>query len=170
MFGDRFYKGERFFHNHHHESPFIKGDLKYVILDLLKEKPRYGYDIICSLEEKSHGFYRPSPGVIYPTLQMLDEMGYVSSKELDGKKIYTATEEGLKFLKEQGDIADNVRKKMKRHWKFENLDSVWLIMDELAKIRKDIKSHIRYASPEKLKRINEIITQAKIEVETILRE
>ena len=79
------------------ESPFQKGDLKYVILDLIKEKPRYGYEIIRDLEERSHGFYTPSPGVIYPTLQMLEETGYTSSAEQDGKRVYTITEEGRQF-------------------------------------------------------------------------
>lgn len=80
------------------ESSFQKGDLKYVILDLIRDKPRHGYEIIRELEEKSHGLYTPSPETVYPTLQMLEEMGYASATERDGKKIYTITEEGLKFL------------------------------------------------------------------------
>jgi DNA-binding PadR family transcriptional regulator len=77
------------------QSPFQKGDLKYVLLDLIKEKPRHGYDIIRALEEQSRGMYAPSAGVVYPTLQMLEEMGYTKSDQLDGKKVYSITEEGL---------------------------------------------------------------------------
>ena len=80
---------------------FQKGGFKYLILDLLKEKPHYGYEIMRALEEKSHGFYMPSPGVVYPTLQMLEEMSYVTSAEQDGKKVYTITEAGLNYLDEQ---------------------------------------------------------------------
>ena len=96
-------------------TPFQKGDLKYVVLGLIKDKPRYGYEIIKALEEKSHGFYTPSPGVVYPTLQMLEEMGYASSAERDGKKVYTITEEGSKFLAENVDLANEVHKQMSHH-------------------------------------------------------
>jgi DNA-binding PadR family transcriptional regulator len=81
MFHKNTFKGERFFRSRRRESSFQKGDLKYILLDLIKDKPRHGYEIISELEERSHGFYKPSPGVIYPTLQMLEEMGYASSAE-----------------------------------------------------------------------------------------
>ena len=84
------------FDRHHHFSgrrgaQFGRGDLKYVILDLISEKPRHGYDIIRALEEYSHGFYAPSPGVVYPTLQLLEEMGQATVEQRDGKKVYTIT-------------------------------------------------------------------------------
>src|SRR5262245_30800963 len=77
---------------------FEKGDLKSVILQLLKEKPRHGYEVIRALEERFGGFYSPSPGAVYPTLQMLEDLGYTSVVSQDGKKVYTITDEGLKFL------------------------------------------------------------------------
>jgi len=66
---------------------FERGDLKYVILDQLKDKPAHGYELIKALEERFGGFYAPSPGAIYPTLQMLEAMGYVSSVQEVGRKI-----------------------------------------------------------------------------------
>ena len=60
MFRDRTFRHERFFRGFGRESPFHKGDLKYVILDLLKDKPRYGYEIIRALEERSHEIGRAS--------------------------------------------------------------------------------------------------------------
>ena len=72
--------GERF---------FGRGDLKYVILDLLKDQPRHGYDIIRALEDRMGGQYRPSPGSVYPTLQMLEDLGYVTSSQQEGKKVYS---------------------------------------------------------------------------------
>jgi len=68
MFKDRMFNGERFFRGGRRTSSFQKGDLKYVILNLMKEKPRHGYEIIRELEEQSYGLYKPSPGVIYPTI------------------------------------------------------------------------------------------------------
>jgi DNA-binding PadR family transcriptional regulator len=59
-------------HGHGHARFFEKGDLKYVILDLLKDKPRHGYEIIRALEDRFHGF-TPSAGSVYPTLQLLDD-------------------------------------------------------------------------------------------------
>ena len=58
---------------------FDQGDLKLVILQLLEEKPRHGYDIIKELGERVGGEYSPSPGVVYPTLTMLEDMGYASA-------------------------------------------------------------------------------------------
>ena len=76
---------------------FEKGDIKYIILDLINSKPRHGYEIIREFEDRFHGFYSPSAGSIYPALQVLEEMGYTSSEERDGKKVYTITEAGKQF-------------------------------------------------------------------------
>ncbi len=80
---------------------FGRGDMKFVVLELLQERPMHGYEMMKALEEKSGGFYTPSPGSIYPTLQMLEEGGYVTSKEIDGKKVYTITESGRALLTER---------------------------------------------------------------------
>ncbi|BCM89926.1 transcriptional regulator YqjI [Abditibacteriota bacterium] len=70
-----------------------------MILSLIAEKPRHGYDIIKTIEERFGGSYSPSPGVVYPTLTMLEEMGYTTVEESGGKKLYTITPEGEAFLK-----------------------------------------------------------------------
>jgi len=170
MFGHRFYRGERLFNSFRHESPFQKGDLKYVILDLLKDKPRYGYEIIRALEEQSHGFYKPSAGVVYPTLQMLEEMGYAKSTERDGKKVYTITAEGDQFLFERRDSADEVKSHMRHHWNPKNIGRVGEIMSEVVKLGKSVGPRIRSAKPEQLHRISEIISQTRREIEDILEE
>jgi len=64
------------------------------ILELLLEKPMHGYEIISTLEEKSHGMWRPSAGSIYPTLQLLEEKDLVTSETKNGKKVYTITKQG----------------------------------------------------------------------------
>ena len=63
------------------DSSFQKGDMKYVILDLLKEKPRHGYEIIRELEEVSCGTYKPSAGAVYPAVARLVRRGYLESTE-----------------------------------------------------------------------------------------
>jgi len=86
----------RWFHSggHGRGQVFERGDLKYVILELVAEKPRHGYDVIQALEERFGGLYAPSPGAVYPTLQMLEDMGCVTVTERDGKKVYQITDEG----------------------------------------------------------------------------
>lgn len=170
MFRDRAFRGERFFHGFSRESPFSKGDLKYVILDLLKEKPRYGYEIIRALEERSHGFYTPSPGVVYPTLQMLEEMGYASATERDGKKIYTITDEGSKFLTDQKDFTDEVKSHMKRHWNTENFGVFAQMMGEFGELARMMTRRARRVAPDKMKRIREVISRASEEIKVILEE
>ena len=75
------------------ERHFDNGELRFVILQLIADKPSYGYEIIKAIEERLSGGYAPSPGVVYPTLTMLEEEGYatVSSTE-SNKKLYAATE------------------------------------------------------------------------------
>ncbi len=78
---------------------FEHGDLRLVIVALLGEKPRYGYDIIKALEERVGGGYSPSPGVVYPTLTLLEEVGHaVVSEERAGRKLYTLAPDGIAFF------------------------------------------------------------------------
>jgi DNA-binding PadR family transcriptional regulator len=115
--GRRFARGERHDEGHHgrhgrhgggrwgnptdHELRrfFAHGDLRLVILRLIAEKPRHGYEIIKEIEERVAGAYSPSPGVIYPTLTLLEELGYVAVTPGDGaRKQHAITEEGQAFL------------------------------------------------------------------------
>ena len=76
-----------------------QGDLKLLALALIAEQPRHGYELIKLIEEKTSGFYSPSPGVIYPTLSWLDDMGYAVIEPADGgRKRYSITQEGRAFL------------------------------------------------------------------------
>lgn len=85
-----------------------QGDLKLLALSLIAEQPRHGYEIIKIMEEKTGGWYSPSPGVVYPTLTFLEEAGYVTA-EMDGaKKRYAITEEGRAYLEQNRDFADAI--------------------------------------------------------------
>jgi DNA-binding PadR family transcriptional regulator len=78
---------------------FAHGDLRLVILHLIVEKPRHGYEIIKAIEEHVGGAYSPSPGVIYPTLTLLEELGHVTVTAGDGaKKLHTITPAGQAYL------------------------------------------------------------------------
>jgi DNA-binding PadR family transcriptional regulator len=78
---------------------FDHGDLRYVLLHLIAEKPRHGYELIKAIEEQFGGMYSPSPGVIYPTLTLLEELGYLRPETAEGpRKLYSITAEGTAFL------------------------------------------------------------------------
>ena len=108
------------------------GDLRLVALYLIEQQPRHGYDLIKAIEEKSAGFYTPSPGIVYPALTFLEEAGYVTSEADGNKKLYTITEEGrahladnreaiestLAFLAKAGEQMARFREFAKADWPF----------------------------------------------------
>ena len=81
------------------ERFFEGGHLQLVILQLIAEKPSYGYEIIKTIEERLSGGYAPSPGVVYPTLTLLEEEELATSSTEGNKKLFTATEKGKEYLK-----------------------------------------------------------------------
>jgi DNA-binding PadR family transcriptional regulator len=170
MFRGRIFRGERMSRRLWRDSSFQKGDLKYVILDLLKDKPRYGYEIIRDLEEMSHGLYKPSAGAVYPTLQMLEEMGYAEATERDGKKIYTITEEGLKFQDERQDSADEVRSQIKHRWSFKNIGKMAMMMKEYHALEHILTQALRSQDAEKMQRVRQVLSDAYKDIEAILAE
>jgi DNA-binding PadR family transcriptional regulator len=152
------------------ESPFQKGDLKYVILDLIKDKPRHGYEIIRLLEERSHGFYTPSPGAVYPTLQYLEETGYVEAAQHDGKKIYSITDEGKKFLAERKQFAEGIKKQMRDCWGARDMGEVRETMAEVGRLGRLLGRHFRNLDAQKSQRIKEVISRAYKDIEAILEQ
>jgi len=94
-------RGER---GERRERVFEQGDLRLLLLKLVAEKPRHGYDLIKAIEDAVGGAYSPSPGVVYPTLTLLEDLGYAKVEEAEGgKKLYAATPEGTAFLETQGE-------------------------------------------------------------------
>jgi DNA-binding PadR family transcriptional regulator len=151
---------------------FGKGDLKYLILDLLKDQPRHGYDIIRELEHRSGGFYTPSAGAVYPTLQMLEDMGAVTAEQQEGRKIYTITDQGRHILDERRDvideIADRVRGWMGRQGGPELQQTMREMGELMALLGREAPSAVR--DPEKLRRVREVIARTRDELRAILRD
>jgi len=82
------------------------GDLRLVLLALLAERASHGYELIKALEQRSGGFYSPSPGMVYPALTWLEEVGYASVAAEGTKKLYSITDPGRAYLKENRGAAD----------------------------------------------------------------
>ena len=151
---------------------FEKGDLKYVILDLLAEKPSHGYEVIQTLEEKFRGLYSPSPGSVYPTLQLLEDLGYVSVEERDGKKVYSVTDEGRKFLEENRQSVEDIWGRVGGGWDSEMVEEIHEIRHEVMGLGKRFgqEMHGGRLDSDKLRRVREAISAAVREIEGILDE
>lgn len=92
---------------------FEQGDLRFVILKLIADEARHGYDIIKAIEETFGGTYSPSPGVVYPTLTLLEDQGFANVTPGEGsKKLYTITSEGQAFLDDNKATVDAIFSRM----------------------------------------------------------
>ncbi len=158
---------------HHHRARGTgagrKGALKFLVLDLVRERPRHGYDVIKAMEEQSRGLYSPSPGSIYPVLQMLEDQGFVRGREDDGRRVYEITDEGLAHLEEHGE-------KVRHHWHHmpgrawpkasrEGLE----LLDDLRRLFGGIASSVWRSAddPAKIASIREVLQDAGRRVEDI---
>ena len=98
--GREFGRHER---GHRAERVFEQGDLRLLLLSLIAQKSRHGYELIKAVEDSVGGAYSPSPGVVYPTLSLLEDLGYARAEEAEsGKKAYSITPEGTAFLEATG--------------------------------------------------------------------
>lgn len=100
-------------HGHHHgggrgPKMFDAGAMRYVVLHLIAEKPRHGYELIKEIEQLAGGAYAPSPGAIYPLLSMLLDLGHIDSLADGNKKLHTITAEGQAFLADNRQLVDAV--------------------------------------------------------------
>jgi DNA-binding PadR family transcriptional regulator len=101
--------GKHFHERHRTGRLFDYGELRLLILAMIAERPRHGYELIKAIEERFGGSYTPSPGVIYPTLSWLDDMGYATIEtEEPGRKLYRITSEGDAFLTANRTAADEL--------------------------------------------------------------
>jgi DNA-binding PadR family transcriptional regulator len=175
----------RFKHLKRHLAFVPKGFIRHYVLRLLSEKPMSGSEIIQSIEEKSEGRWRPSPGSVYPLLAWLQEKGYIKETPTQepGIKRYALTEEGKKFLEEH----EKGRAKMEEHYRTFGMglffDPHWLIMrSEHVKglikasleLQKALWSLRRVTSEEeakeKIAKATEIVKEATEKIEKLIKE
>jgi DNA-binding PadR family transcriptional regulator len=135
-----------------------RGDVKYFILEVLEQGPRHGYDIISELEQKSGGRYRPSPGSVYPTLQLLEDGGYATSETIDGKRVYTITDAGRALLKGKAPEVEPNRVEE------DDLRSVFFKLGEA------VNQAANVTSPADQEKLREILTKARREVYKLLAD
>jgi DNA-binding PadR family transcriptional regulator len=157
-------------------------DLQLLILKLLDEKPRYGYEIIKELDERSKGFYVPSPGMVYPALTYLEELGHATVAADGARKLYSITESGKEHLAKNLAAADTLFAQFGRVG--ERMDRVRRALDaedggdesdeqgplgsrDLHRARRELKLALldkRHGSREEQQRIAAILTRAAAEI------
>ena len=148
---------------------FEPGEMRLVILRLVREKPRHGYEIMKALEERMQGCYTPSAGSVYPTLQLLEDQGYVRVVEEDGKKVYHITPEGERFLDENEDVLTDIGERMKEALRGVAGGAVADVNAAFAQLTKRVFSGAWHNGPdsERTAKIAEILRRATAEIEAL---
>lgn len=146
---------------------FEAGEIKFIILRLLKEKPRHGYEVIKALEERMAGCYTPSAGTVYPTLQMLEDQGYVRGVDQGGKKVYEITPEGERYLEEHRDLLDEIVDRVRETVKDFTGGAIGELQGEFARLARSTFRHAWRRGPDDpaVKRVAEILKQAADDIE-----
>jgi DNA-binding PadR family transcriptional regulator len=148
---------------------FDQGDLKYVILQLLVEKPRHGYEIIKAIEERFGGAYSPSPGTVYPTLTMLEDMGYARvMPEEGGKKVYEITDEGRKYLEDNRSAVDDIFSRITEFAQSIFGEPMMQVHRAMKDVGRAVYVQNAKRTPEQLKRISDILERAASEIGAIV--
>jgi DNA-binding PadR family transcriptional regulator len=160
-FGDEFFN-----RGWQEESRTRRGDIKFILLELLAEHPSHGYDLIKEMENRYGGFRKLSPGSVYPTLQMLEEGGYLTSATEGGKRIYTITDEGRQLLAERSQ-----RGNTDAPWEpFQNrqeLKELRSVATELAGLLMQVA---RRGNTEEIMRVRQLLEQVKRDIYLMLAE
>ncbi len=140
-----------------------RGDIKFILLTLLAEQPQHGYQLIKELENRYGGFYRPSPGSVYPTLQLLEEGGYLTSEQVEGKRVYTITDSGRQLLAEREnpvDLTDRADSQL----------SLIELKDALTELSGVVMLVARSGNLERVSQVRDILNRVKREIYTILAQ
>ena len=147
--------------------PFDHGELRLVVLALLAEKPRHGYEIIKAIEDRFGGSYSPSPGVVYPTLTMLEELGHATVEEMEGKKRYTITEQGTAYLAANQVATDRAMGRMQDAGDRPGMGQMFQLMRAMSNFKMAIKMRQRSGpiSEEQIKTIIAAIDAAALTIE-----
>jgi DNA-binding PadR family transcriptional regulator len=168
---DKHFGNEMFGRGWGDEHRTRRGDIKFILLELLSEHPSHGYDLIKEMETRYGGFRRLSPGSVYPTLQLLEEGGYLKSAQEGGKRIYTITDEGRQLLAErtQQETSDTPWDTFKSFVTGKPQEFIELrnAATELAAV---VMQVARSGNMERINRVRELLEQVKREIYAILAE
>jgi DNA-binding PadR family transcriptional regulator len=143
----------------------LRGALRYVILQQIAEKPSHGYEIIKSIQERLGGAYAPSPGVVYPMLTMLEEMGHATVVTEGARKLYTITDEGSKSLAENKVMVDAIYARMDQARREQGVDRSPQIERAVENFRMALRMKTGSLTTEQIHAITDIIDAAAKQIE-----
>lgn len=148
-----------------------RGDIKFILLELLAERPQHGYELMKELEARRGGFRRPSPGSVYPTLQMLEEGGYLISEETEGKRVYTITDRGRQYLNDRlNDRSQPIGSKLDRRFMGNKPAELIELRKTLTELNDAVTQVARSGNLEQANRVREMLAQVKREIYKLLSE
>jgi DNA-binding PadR family transcriptional regulator len=147
---------------------FDSGDLRLVILSFIAEKPSHGYEIMKAVSDRTGGIYAPSAGVIYPTLNQLEDEGLATAISEGGKKQYAITEAGRAELEAQKERIDEILGRIRQMGEAYGTQRAPEIMRAMHNFKLALKLKFgRDLSPEQIRKIAEILDTAAKEVERV---
>ncbi|HEY4241216.1 MAG TPA: PadR family transcriptional regulator [Kofleriaceae bacterium] len=147
-----------------------RGGVRYLVLDAIADTPRHGYEIMSVISDKTRGAYKPSPGVIYPTLQLLEELGHVKVTEKDDKKVYAITAAGTRDLDEHKDeVAGFYEQSDDDVWE-DQIDNLRFFMERMRSLGRAFRRSARRGrlSPETMAKVKQILDDATTKLEAVL--
>jgi DNA-binding PadR family transcriptional regulator len=147
-----------------------RGEVRYLVLDAIEKQPRHGYEIMQAIEERSGGTYRPSPGVIYPTLQLLEEVGHARVEERESRKVYAITAEGRRELEEhREEVQDFYERSGAESWE-EYAEELADLVKQGGRLFKVLRRAARRGrlTPAMMKKLRGILDEAMARVEALV--
>ena len=142
--------------------------MKFILLAVLLESPKHGYEIIKELETRRGGFHRLSPGSVYPTLQTLEENGYLTSEQIDDKRVYSITESGRHLLSDRHQQTESVSDR-EGHTANKPSELVKL-RQTLSEVNDAVTQVARNGNLEQANQVRELLAQVKRGIYKILSE
>jgi len=149
-----------------------RGEIKYLVLEAIAEQQRHGYEIIQHIEKRTGGAYRPSPGVIYPTLQLLEELGHARILEHEGRKLYAITDAGREELEaHRRTVSDFYERFDDEPWDRYAEDFAELMRD-VTRLMRLFRRGSRYGNitPETVRKIRQALNDAMRRIEDALED
>lgn len=146
-----------------------RGAVRYLVLDALRDAPRHGYEIMAAIEAKSQGAYRPSPGVVYPTLQLLEELGHVKATARDDKKVYALTADGTRDLEAHADEVDAFYEQSEDGWE-NQADEMFEVAHAVRRLVRTVRRWGRRGrlTPAKMAKVRALLERTAKELEELL--
>jgi DNA-binding PadR family transcriptional regulator len=146
---------------------FDSGDLRYVILYLISDAPRHGYEIIKMIEGRTSGAHSPSPGVVYPTLTLLEEMGLAAVTVEGTRKLYAITDEGRRELEANRAATEAILQRMQQAGERHTRERTGSLLRAMENLRMVLRMRGGQWAPEQVAAATEIIDKAAQQIERL---